>query len=110
MHVVPRFQSGIVGMPRLLVALMLVVVPMEGEAPVGPVFAARRHESPSPETPRFVRGGHSKTFLGGSGGLRVLKDSMGWRARSRPGLWRSTMCSLMVFALEDVAEPHQQQR
>ncbi len=67
-------------------------------------------ESPSPETPGFVRGGRSKAFLGGSGGLRVLKASIGWRARSRPGLWRSTICSRMVLALFDTAEPHQQQR
>ncbi len=68
------------------------------------------HESPSPETPGFVRGGGCKTFLGGSGGLRVLWYATGWRARSRPALWRSTMCSLMVLALDDTAEPHQQQR
>ncbi len=76
-----------------------------------PAFLALVHvESPSPVKPGFT---HAARFQGrdwGSGGLRVLKDSMGRRARSRATLWRSTMCSLMVLALFDTAEPHQQQR
>ncbi len=44
--------------------------------------------------------------------MRVLKDSMGWRTRSRAILWRAMMCFRMVLALclTDTADSHQQQR
>ncbi len=103
-------------MPGLLVALMLDVVPMEGEAPFlgnrknRHTGEAVRHVSPSPETPQLGTGRRLRGVDGANGGSRVLKDSMGWRARSRAILWRLMTCSLMVFALFDTAEPHQQQR
>ncbi len=74
----------------------------------GPIHAD--HESPSPETPGLVRGDRSKAFLGGSGGLRVLKVSMIPNPSIKRILWRSRMCFRMVFGSLATAEPHQQQR